>query len=83
MNAVAEVHWDGTALSIELQHNGRRTLCRVPRQTIETMPIYGDFIDREINRHKAEIASRLMSAITRKLTVTNARTIDLQPNDLG
>ena len=77
-----QVDWNGHFLTIEMVVKGQTIVCRVPRNTIDCLPRYRDFIDREIGIHKIEIALRLQKAIFGKIDSARSPLFELLAEDL-
>jgi hypothetical protein len=81
-----EIEWDGTNLTVWAATPRGRVLCEVRRDTIHTLSIYNDAIEREIERDRHDILERLRPAIVAKiarnaLEGAPAGTVALLPGD--
>jgi hypothetical protein len=62
-----EISWNGSSLLVwAVTHRGR-ILCEVPRNTIHSLSIYNDAIEREIERDRQDIFERLRPALVAKI----------------
>ena len=80
-----EIAWDGRALSIWAATHQGRVLCLLPRDTIHTLSIYNDAIEREIKRDRHEIFERFRTALVAKIALrtVSVDSICLSPDDLN
>jgi len=74
-----EIGWDGRILSVRAVTHRGRVLCEVPRDTIHTLSIYNDAIDREIKRDRHDIFERLRPALVAKLSQTALDAVPMDP----
>ena len=77
--------WDGTSLSTIVAIDNRRVTCVIPRETIHTLPVYGDALGWEIDRHKLDIFERVKAVLESKLQSTSglqASRLELARDDL-
>jgi hypothetical protein len=81
-----EIEWDGTNLTVWAVTLRGRVLCEIRRDTIHTLSIYNDAIEREIKRDRRDIFDRLRAAIVAKIAQNGlkgapAGTVALLPED--
>jgi hypothetical protein len=81
-----EIEWDGANLTVWAVTPRGSVLCEIGRNTIHTLSIYNDAIEREIRRDRQDIFERLRPAIVAKIAQlalqrTLTDTVALLPND--
>jgi len=82
---IETIVWDGNSLSAIVAIDNRRVTCVIPRETIHTLPLYGDAVGWEIDRHKLDIFERVKIALGSKLASTDglhATHVELACDDL-
>lgn len=83
MTFSSQIEWNGRWLSFEAETSRGCITCRIPRDTIHVIRLYGDAIDREIYLDRHRIVEKLAPFLRTKLSVgTSAEIIELLPCDV-
>jgi hypothetical protein len=77
-----DVQFDGECITVWAVAEQHRIKCKIPRATIDSLPIFRDLVTREINRDRREIVDRLRTVLVAKLGRAKADTVELLPQDL-
>ena len=77
-----DIQFDGACITVWALTKQHRIECKIPRATIDSIPIFCDLITREINRDRREIVDRLRTALVAKLGRAKAVKVELLPQDL-
>ena len=77
-----DVRWDGECIVVWALSDRGRVECKIPRNTIHSIPLFADAITREIDRDRNEIVERLRPILLVKIAGSETTTIILQPQDL-
>jgi hypothetical protein len=77
-----DVQFDGECITVWAVREQRRIKCKIPRATIDSLPIFRDLVTREIQRDRREIVDRLRTLLVAKLGRAKADTVELLPQDL-
>jgi hypothetical protein len=78
-----QIEWDGRTLSFEAAIDAGRVICRVPRETVHVLRLYGDAIAREIYQERHLIVQKLAPFLLAKLSLAEAgQTIELLPSEV-
>ena len=77
-----DVQFDGECITVWAVTEQHRIKCKIPRTTIDSIPIFRDLITREINRDRQQIVDRLRTLLVAKLARAKTDTVELLPQDL-
>jgi len=75
---IESIVWDGASLSAIIAIENRRVTCTIPRDAVNAVPLYGDAISWEIDRHKIDIFERVKSLLERKIKEHSQESIYLR-----